>query len=535
MAVQSGVSQRVLAAVSSSSPVIRGSLIGAFILAIFLIFARRRQNSKLLPTWVPLEIAFTGYMVGMGGTCRAVLSVLRRYGGSLFGLTTRHVVLVRLPGVDTLFTRQAGILDHHALHWSMMTKLCRLPDESRLRDWYTEQSGRLIRPLERLFLNEAASSAALQTAKIHEKAANLVVHPRSMAEVPIWQLFAEAREVSPTAVEADLYTVVSDFAAAVAVPILYGTDLLKRNPKMLADFWLFDHDVFPLRLVGIPEWAPVRSLQRGLEARTRLLAALEGWYTRLDNDDPAVGDASTAARERHAIMTGLSTRERAGLELSIFWGQNANMAPLTFWLIVYLYSQPELVAEIRREIAPHAPTTPGVNGALQLSTLDVVGIYGNCPLLKSCMLEAFRLATRSNSIRLLEKDIEIPEKGLRNHRLPAGTWISVIHAADQLSADTYDKPEAFVADRFLQSSGPDGHRTASYGKLRPWGAGAGMCKGRIFAEKEIMAVAAAILSLWDLESPEGEGHWLIPDMIPGTGVMKPTVAPRVIFSRRNEA
>lgn len=70
-----------------------------------------------------------------------------------------------------------------------------------------------------------------------------------------------------------------------------------------------------------------------------------------------------------------------------------------------------------------------------------------------------------------------------------------------------------------------------YGKLKPWGAGVGICKGRAFAEKEILGVVACFITLWDME-PSGGGEWTLPGFVPGTGVMRPKEAVRVVIKRR---
>ena len=84
--------------------------------------------------------------------------------------------------------------------------------------------------------------------------------------------------------------------------------------------------------------------------------------------------------------------------------------------------------------------------------------------------------------------------------------------------------------RFLETNASTGKPVARYGKLKPWGSGAAMCKGRTFAEKEIMVLGAAIVAAWDVEP--ASGRWELPDTVPGTGVKKPVRDIRVLISRR---
>ena len=53
----------------------------------------------------------------------------------------------------------------------------------------------------------------------------------------------------------------------------------------------------------------------------------------------------------------------------------------------------------------------------------------------------------------------------------------------------------------------------------------------INAEKEILGVVASVASLWDFEPADGSA-WRVPDMKPGTGVMRPVKDIRIRAKRR---
>lgn len=72
---------------------------------------------------------------------------------------------------------------------------------------------------------------------------------------------------------------------------------------------------------------------------------------------------------------------------------------------------------------------------------------------------------------------------------------------------------------------------ARQGGLTPWGGGLPMCKGRIFAEREVLLIVASVLALWDFE-PVAEGGWRVPGMIKGTGVNMPKGDLRARVRRR---
>lgn len=70
-------------------------------------------------------------------------------------------------------------------------------------------------------------------------------------------------------------------------------------------------------------------------------------------------------------------------------------------------------------------------------------------------------------------------------------------------------------------------RTVTYGPLRPWG----ILPRRSFAEKQLLAVTAYMITLWDLEPADG-GAWKHPGSKAGATVLAPTEKVRVRIQRR---
>lgn len=108
--------------------------------------------------------------------------------------------------------------------------------------------------------------------------------------------------------------------------------------------------------------------------------------------------------------------------------------------------------------------------------------------------------------------------------------MSVPYSLVNRDASIYNSPNKFDPERFLELDPSSGKLTARYGRLKPWGSGPAICKGRIFAEKEIVTLAAAIIEMWNVDP--ADGVWKLPGMIPGTGVRKPTNDIRVVITRR---
>ncbi|KAF5021770.1 hypothetical protein F66182_6220 [Fusarium sp. NRRL 66182] len=497
------------------------------------------------PVWATIEIAIAGFVLREDGLGRRIYSFLRRYEGSVFGITSKHQVLADLPGVDRLLAQSFHTFDAGPVQHTLCSRVFGCQDSANAHTKMDKSMRDLVLPLERVFLNDAASTAAVERSRVAQRGASLVTFSSAVEGMARWELAADVKLVQPEQpgtpgkVEANLQSLVRDFGACMAIPLLYGQDFLDRHSELLRDFWVFDNDLFPLLMIGIPQWAPFKTMQDGLKARARIISHIEGVYRRVDEyqkgetadygADPDVLDVSTVVQERNRIYNrdGWSFPERAAADLGTFWGLNANTQPVLFWFLTYVYSTPGLLERIRDEISPHVSLSH--QDGPEIALMDFSGLFKNCQLVKACIFETYRMVNEPTSIRYVARPISINDGDLK-HKLNQGTFISVPLSLGNQDPSVYQDPHKFVPDRFLDTDPKTGKSTARYGRLKPWGVGAAMCKGRTFAEKEIISLGAAVVSLWDI-SP-ASGKWELPTMIPGTGVKKPVKDIRVTIQRR---
>ena len=97
----------------------------------------------------------------------------------------------------------------------------------------------------------------------------------------------------------------------------------------------------------------------------------------------------------------------------------------------------------------------------------------------------------------------------------------------------FESPSAFHPKRFLhrnEQTGADGIVNADM--LRPWGIGKFACPGRMIAEKQVLALAAGILAMWDFEPVNGRS-WVVPKQEERAAVAIPTVDIRVRVRARH--
>ncbi|KAK9774375.1 putative Cytochrome P450 [Seiridium cardinale] len=500
-------------------------------------------SSYKLPVWAPLEIALTTYLVNAGGFGRRIYSTFRRYDGSLFGLSKRHQVLINLPNIDRFMSQGHHTLEHLPTQLALMKRVFGSDDSPEFVACCDAAVKPLLAIVEKEFVTEIPSTAALQRSHIHRNMSSLVTFTSSQEDMQIWERFANTKVIvqpgpdQAGAVEANLMSLMRDFGTAAAIPVLYGKDFLQRNPNLLEDFWRFDNDLFPLLIVGLPTWLPFKFVREGLAARTRLIAAMNGLYRRIDQyqkGEPVDFGADMSdvgvAMDRNKVYAkhNVPIKYRADLDFPFLWGQNGNTQPLLFWYVIYAYSAPGLVDRYREEMAPYVRLSSG-KGPVKIESVDISALNRECPLMKSALFEVFRLGSEPTSIRRIAKPITVMD-GEYKHQLEPGSYISAPYAVIQNDPAVFSEPEKFVPERFLEVDAETGKKLPRYGRLRPWGIGSGSCKGRTFAEKEILTIAACLMSVWDLEPAHGK--WEIPAMMPGTGAKRPVNDIRVILRQR---
>ena len=229
---------------------------------------------------------------------------------------------------------------------------------------------------------------------------------------------------------------------------------------------------------------------------------------------------------------------RASGELVVFFAMNANANDLVFWLLLNIVSQKQLLESVRDEIRPFACTNRSNNSDVSFLKLSIEGLLKRCPLLKACYLEANRLHSEPWSSRSVAKDFCLTEDSsdVRNttpqsYLLKKDSYVSVMHYMHHTDSRHWEDPLQFKPERFLTSD-EHGHVSVDMRTLRPYGGGASMCKGRVFAERECLAMIAGLLTLWEFEPAEPSAGWQMPNNKSSSAVCSPDANVRVRISRR---
>lgn len=102
----------------------------------------------------------------------------------------------------------------------------------------------------------------------------------------------------------------------------------------------------------------------------------------------------------------------------------------------------------------------------------------------------------------------------------------------QMDPRLWKDPTTFDPYRFLVEDENDpGKMRAEMGLLSSFGGGTSICKGRFFAEREVLLFAAGLIATWDFQPVEGS--WEMPGKFySGTGSANPKTNVRVRMTRR---
>ncbi|KAL8694167.1 MAG: hypothetical protein Q9224_003621 [Gallowayella concinna] len=291
----------------------------------------------------------------------------------------------------------------------------------------------------------------------------------------------------------------------------------KRRPELEQALWQvyttvdlqhfkdWEHDL--TRLLLAP--APSIFARKGFRARSRFVDAMIDYLEWRGHEE---GSELVKARYQAGIAYGLSIPDIARFEIGSIIGVLVNSTPTLFWLLMHIYSDPQLLAELRMELSLGPMWNPIQMAGRKLCTIDVPTVRQTFPLLASTYQETLRFHTHNSSSRMVMQDTTLAKR----YRLKAGSIIQIpgatVHALPSMWGEDADQ---FNPRRFLKSTSEEDKRKQHPGAFRSFGGGVSLCPGRHFATTEICAAAAMFVSRFDISPVDAEGKevdWHIPLM-----------------------
>ncbi|KAF5007502.1 hypothetical protein FDECE_6174 [Fusarium decemcellulare] len=215
--------------------------------------------------------------------------------------------------------------------------------------------------------------------------------------------------------------------------------------------------------------------------------------------DPLPNDVSQLIRERSRTMreAGVSEEEIYKQESTFGTAAFANTVPALYWSIYELFSRPDVLEEVRAQIAEQAITGTKESGFV----VDVAALKTKCPLLLSVYQETQRTRHIHANIRKVTADTLLDGRYL----LKAGNYVQMPGQPIHTNPDIWgSSADAFDPYRFVKTEAD--RKSVSPSSFLAWGAPPHLCPARQFATTEILIVIALLAMKYDL-TPKATGMW----------------------------
>ena len=341
-----------------------------------------------------------------------------------------------------------------------------------------------------------------------------------------WTDFLKPYETTDKGSRVSLLGLIRRTLTISSTTAIYGpNNPVRANKKNEQAFWDYDANLNMLLL----DVCPAITAWKGHDARTRLTHAVKEYY-----DSGSAGNSSQfiEGRYRLAKKYGLSNVDAARVEVGNMVGILVNTVPTIFYLLVHIFSDDQLLADLRQELAATS-VLKDENGRV---FLDLAAIRNRCVLLQSTLQETLRFYSEGATVRMVCEDTVLGGRYLLKKNSILQIPNSVIHRDRQVWGDTSFQPRRFLKQDDKERA-PNVASTTAAASYRPWGGGSTICPGRHFATSEIMGLTALFLWRFDMEPVDRKG-WVPPKPKQDSvveAVFPPSHDIDVIIKKRNDA
>ncbi|KAK4208567.1 hypothetical protein QBC37DRAFT_391921 [Rhypophila decipiens] len=197
-------------------------------------------------------------------------------------------------------------------------------------------------------------------------------------------------------IRTEVYTASSD--------AVYGPRNPLRDAALHTAFNKFEAAIIPLLI------NPFAKLfyRDHINQREKLFQALKSYFVSGAHNDP---DTSELIKRRVRFSTDneFSLDDYTRFELGHVGGILGSLAPAVFWFLFHVYSDPQILNDVRREVFQHVSvastaTSGDGNDGEVLYTINLKNIQTSCPNLLTTFKETLRVHGNVHSTRVLTSD-----------------------------------------------------------------------------------------------------------------------------------
>ncbi|XP_007937679.1 cytochrome P450 7A1 [Orycteropus afer afer] len=281
----------------------------------------------------------------------------------------------------------------------------------------------------------------------------------------------------------------------------FGKDLTRQDSQRalmlrnLDNFKQFDK-IFPALVAGLP----IHMFKAAHYAREKLAEGLRHENLRRRN---CLSDLVSLRMLLNDQLSTFDDLEKAKTHLAVLWASRANTIPATFWSLFQMIRSPEAMKaateEVNKTLEDAGQKISFEDNFIRLNQRQL----NDMPILDSIIKESLRLSSASLTIWAVKKDFTLDiEDGSFNIR--KDDFIAFYPQLMHLDPEIYPDPLTFKYDRYLDENGKAKNTFYSNGvKLKyyimPFGSGATICPGRLFAVHEMKQFLFLMLSCFELE------------------------------------
>lgn len=315
---------------------------------------------------------------------------------------------------------------------------------------------------------------------------------------------AKFLEELPMSDPINLFAAVRRIATFSSIRATYGPgNPFDEDPALFDDFWKFERDLKWLLL----DVVPFVTAKEAHQARQRLSKGFLRYY---EEKQHLQASAVVQQRFKVAVKFGQPLPIIAAFDVGLLFGVLANAIPTVFWMLVYVYTNPDLLANVLEETAP---MVSNADSTFAVHLRSDAHLRKTCPMLTSTFHEVLRhISSSLSSGRYVLEDTMISPTPTssnphpRSFLLRAGSSVqlpaSSIHYSTLPSSPYSPNPTEFDPSRFSDLSLPEPERNMN-GDFRAFGGGTTLCPGRKFAYMEIIGFVTMFVNLFELEGLSG--------------------------------